>query len=200
MIANDFRNWCGDERFAKFVRTLQTTSKKKGRLTYAQEKTWNEFMAAKGLGIPCQFEAVCSALAESLAISHEIEMTAPDALDQFSARFKERLLRWAEQRKGVGLDLDASLAITCRHEDARSVRDAIQTTFFKDNDVHGRFLGANITGSVRSLPPDESVLGFAFIVSTGDAADCSALGWSIQPREQRAEPGPAPRWWQFWRR
>ena len=188
MVANDFRTWCGDEKFAKFLRALQTTSKEKGRLTFAQEKTWNEFVAATGVQIPCELDSITSVFAEALRISHQLEVQAPNNFSTGSVTFcgllKELLLHWAGDRNAVGLDLNASLIVSCRYEDISDVRNAIHMTFYEDKDVHAVFLGANITGSVRSAPPNESVSGFTFIVSDGDAEERLSLGWSIQKREQ----------------
>ena len=196
-VADDFRNWCGNEKFAKFVRTLQMTSREKGRLTYAQEQTWNEFIAATGASVPCKLESITAALVEALQISHKLELTiadAPGARSQFPGILKDKLLQWASDRKAAGLDLDASLVVFCRHDDVGEVRQAIHDVFYQDNDLNKVFLGATISGSVSSPPPDEGTATLIFMV--GDSAsEPLSLGWSIQRRGEQP-----PRWWQFWRR
>jgi hypothetical protein len=172
----------------------------KERLTFAQEKTWNEFVAATGANVPCDLVSIRTVFAEALRISHQIDLPISNDIRAFRGLLKDRLLDWAAERKAAGLDLDATLVIICRYEDVSIARNAIHTTFYEDKDVNGAFRGANITGSVRSAPPQESVAGFTFIVGDGDAEERLNLGWSIQQRESHEEARSAPPWWQFWRK
>jgi hypothetical protein len=193
-----FREWCGDDEFAKFVRALQTTCKRQRRLVFWQESVWARFCEEKQVSLPQTYEDVAKIFASVSEVGPEFEYVFPEQRPDQRLNadgLRDAMLQWAAKRRAAGLDLEAVLTLRVRHEVHTQVADLVEGLLLNDPPINSMFRDSTV--SVLIKPPGEDVPGKGMTIRVDDLATrgdagSTSLRWGIAER-QRPKP-----WWKFW--
>jgi hypothetical protein len=193
-VVSLFREWSGDEQFAKFVGALQTTRRRKGELVFWQEHLWDRFSREQQLDLPRDYEGVANIFASVAEVGREVTFCfPPEAEVQLSAQpLRTALLDWASRRSQAHLRLEAHLLLTAGAPRHRLVADLVQHLFSTDPDVRRCFAGAVVSVSFRTPDGQPPLTGLTVAVDSSSQDGLVSLGWGIASRQK-----PKP-WWRFW--